>query len=162
MKKKWMVLVVAALVLTLVPVGRALATTITLDLHNNDAPICAPGTEGCPNDGTYWHFVIAPDNDWATFVQVHLNLGTSFYDTSLWIQPQVDQVYVAVPTGFHYDDLLVSGSTATVTYAGDLPKNAKFVLSHVCVASQVPEPSSLLLLGSGILGLGLIRRRRRA
>jgi hypothetical protein len=53
--------------------------------------------------------------------------------------------------------VLVTGLNVVTSIAGQLPSFAILVLSYL---PDVPEPGTLMLLGSGIAGLALIGRRK--
>ena len=111
--------------------------TQTVYLNNNTA---SPGTaDECPTDTTvaYWHFVIAPNNGTYTFVSMTLNLGSPYLVTGAMIIKnglQTDNVFVAVPSGSVLTDLLLSGSSATITPDGEASVN--FNLSHTCAGVE--------------------------
>jgi len=105
-----------------------------VDLHNDEAET----KNDCPNDDSWWHFVLAPNNGQYAFTSMNLNIGGSTTLISgadiVANGGQTDNVFVAVPEGASLDDLSAAGSSAMVDPYS--PK-VKFVLSHVCEGDEV-------------------------
>ncbi len=107
-------------------------------LNNDTAEV---GTDCPAGGGTYWHFVLAPNDGKSTITTVFLRLATgpdttedlTFTGTDLIPnQGQVDNIFIAVPAGHELTDLVKIGSQAA--YSGNVPN--QFNLSHVCVAAE--------------------------
>jgi hypothetical protein len=134
---KFLSITMLVLVFLLGVTGVAFADEIfAIPLHNN---VADAGTD-CPDDGgTYWHFVVSPNNDQSAFIVFHLNLGdSSTYDTALFVKngDQWDNVFVSVPAGKTLQSLLTEGSSAEIIWQEKGPQPDSFKLSHVCVGNQ--------------------------
>jgi len=143
MNTKQKILFTCAIVLLLLVglTGVALATNspnLNIPLNNDTAE---EGTN-CPAGGPYWHFVISPNNGDSYFITFHLNLGdATTYDTSIFVQngAQLDNVFVAVPSGKTLTSLIKVGSSADIYWSGEGPTPTKFQLSHVCSGPQAQD-----------------------
>ena len=62
----------------------------------------------------------------------------------------------------YFVGLISDSSFLSATFAGDGTISSGYNLDNLSVAAVVPEPASLMLLGSGLAGFAAIRRRRKA
>jgi hypothetical protein len=85
--------------------------------------------------------------------------GTWFYDPARF---SADSFMIVLKAGNGWASYLFDGGDAA-SYGGDWTIGWGKAISHFSVYAtdtSVPEPAALMLLGFGLLGLGLARRRR--
>jgi hypothetical protein len=63
-------------------------------------------------------------------------------------------------SGINEVDLSTSGGTHHSTYTSGT--GTQVAMDNLTINSPIPEPTTLSILGAGLAGLGLVRRRRRS
>jgi hypothetical protein len=132
------------------------------DLLTSIEMIAQPGTAWTDahinlNNGTGTALVTVTDQAGATFTDV---LGHGNNDVGIYVKPGTNEVITdiqvtnndtsATPVLMGFEDFKQPRVSGLCTLVG-----------ATCIPVPIPEPTSLVLLGMGVMGLGLLARRRR-
>jgi hypothetical protein len=104
--------------------------------------------------------IIITNNEINPFVSVPFNgpgyLFSGLTITNVTTDPASASDFLGVPS-FTANDIMVNFEGLPTVPAG-----ARFILDVTSSSALIPEPASLALLGTGLVGIGLIVRRRRS
>jgi len=95
--------------------------------------------------------------------QLRVSVDSFLQDFAFDTQGQTRSTLIWQPTAFSF---VASGSSATLSFASLSPSGNSFggFIDNVSVVAStpIPEPSTMLLLDSGLAGLGFFRRRKKS
>jgi hypothetical protein len=126
-------------------ISPAMASILTASLYIDAFGVGGSGILGLtPNDAVYADGNFIGNLNVGTILTLGVSL-TSFTINPLWLTDGLLNIQINHSSG---DQFSVFGSKLAIDYNG--------------AAGAVPEPSSILLMGSGLAGLGLYGRRKMA
>ncbi len=129
--------------LDLTSLGPGVANTICAAALDPNLPACSP-TAGSP-------FVFTPTSTGTALTLSAAGIARDASGTnSVWTGTFTTQIAGVTPLSIR--NTIVGGGSITSTYSGSFTVN---------VTSQVPEPATMLLFGSGLCGVGAAIRKRR-